>query len=173
LILHGAELNIGSDGSIDYDAEFLQGFDFGVASVHSHFDLDEAAQTQRLVTAIHNPAVNVIGHLSGRRIGSRPGIRFDLGAVLSAAAETGTALEINSSLQRLDMSAASLKAAVEVDGVMFAVSTDAHITTELGNMRWGAALARKGWVPPSRIVNSLTKTEFKAWIALKRNATTL
>jgi DNA polymerase (family 10) len=62
---------------------------------------------------------------------------------------------------------------MEVDGVMFAVSTDAHITTELGNMRWGAALARKGWVPPSRIVNSLTKPEFKAWIGPKRNATTL
>lgn len=171
LILHGAELNIGPDGSIDYDPEFLEVFDFGVASVHSHFDLDPESQTARLVAAIHNPAVDVIGHLSGRRIGLRPGIRFDLDAVLEAAAECGTALEINSSLQRLDMSAANLRAAVAVEGVMFAVSTDAHHTAELGNMRWGVAQARKGWVPPNRIVNSLTKDEFTAWLARKRRAT--
>jgi DNA polymerase (family 10) len=170
VILHGAELNIGPDGSIDYDPGFLGGFDFGVASVHSHFDLDVATQTDRLVTAIRNPAVNVIGHLTGRKIGSRPGIRFDLAAVLSAAAETGTALEINSSLARLDMSAVNLKAGVGVEGVMFAISTDAHHAKELDNIRWGAALARKGWVPKDRIVNSLTKSEFMAWAARKRNA---
>jgi DNA polymerase (family 10) len=171
LILHGAELNIDPDGGIDYDPEFLEGFDFGVASVHSHFDLEADAQTTRLVAAIRNPAVNVIGHLTGRRIGMRPGIRFDLDSVLAAASETGTALEINASLQRLDMSAANLRAAVAIDGVMFAVSTDAHHTVELGNMRWGVALARKGWVPKSRIVNSLTKTEFMAWTARKRDTT--
>ena len=165
LILHGAELNIGPEGSVDYDAEFLEGFDFAVASIHSHFDLDPAVQTSRLLTAMHNPAVNVIGHLSGRRIGSRPGIRFDLSAVLDVAAETGTALEINASLQRLDVSAPNLKAAVGVDGVMFAISTDAHHTTDLDNMQWGLAQARKGWVPQSRIVNSLTKSEFMAWMA--------
>lgn len=171
LILHGAELNIGPEGGIDYDPEFLEGFDFAVASVHSYFDLDSAAQTNRLVTAMRNPAVNVIGHLSGRRIGSRPGIRFDLSAVLDAAAETGTALEINSSLQRLDVSAANLRAAAAVDGVMFTISTDAHHTSELDNLRWGVAQARKGWVPANRIVNSLTNSEFMAWIAQKGAAT--
>jgi len=170
LILHGAELNIGPAGSIDYDAEFLEGFDFGVASVHSHFDLDADVQTARLVTALHDPAVNVIGHLSGRMIGSRPGIRFDLATVLDAAAATSTAIEINASLQRLDISAVNLRAAVAVEGVMFAISTDSHHTRELDNMRWGVAQARKGWVPASRIVNSLTKSEFTAWKAQKRDA---
>ena len=163
-ILHGAELNIAPDGSVDYDAEFLEVFDFTVASIHSYFDLSKEAQTQRLMAAIANPSVNVIGHPSGRKIGSRPGVRFDIEAVAEAAAIHGTALEINSHLQRLDLSSTNLRQAVAVDGVMFAVSTDAHHTSELANDVWGMAQARKGGVPISRIVNSLPKSEFMAWI---------
>ncbi len=168
-IFHGAELNIGPDGSVDYDPEFLEVFEFTVASIHSHFDLDEATQTKRLITATKNPAVNVIGHPSGRKIGRRPGVRFDIGAVASSAAETGTALEINCHLQRLDLSAANIRTASSVDGLMFAISTDAHHTTELANRRWGAAQARKGWVAREQVVNSLPIGEFRAWIARKRS----
>jgi DNA polymerase (family 10) len=166
-ILHGAELNIAPDGSVDYDAEFIELFEFIVASIHSYFDLSNAAQTERLIAAIANPSVNVIGHPSGRKIGSRPGVRFDIEAVAHAAALHGTALEINSHLQRLDLSAANLRAAMAVEGVMFSVSPDAHHTSEFANDEWGMAQARKGGVPISRIVNSLPKSELMAWIGKK------
>ncbi len=163
-ILHGVELNIDRDGSIDYDAEFLELFDVGVASVHSYFDLDETAQTKRLLAAISNPAVTVVGHPTGRRIGRRPGISFNADAVFAAAAETGTALEINCSLHRLDLSASLLRKAMETPGLMFAVSTDSHHVRDLENLSWGVSQARKGWVPRERVLNSLPKGEFRSWI---------
>ncbi len=159
-ILHGVELNIGVDGTVDYDAEFLELFDIGVASVHSHFDLDVDKQTARLITAMENPAVTIIGHLTGRKIGSRPGIQFDVEAVLEAAASTGTVLEINASLQRLDVPANLLRRAVEIPGVRFVVSTDSHHVSGFSNLGWGVALARKGWVRAASVLNSLPKPEF-------------
>jgi DNA polymerase (family 10) len=161
-ILHGVELNIDAEGSVDYDPEFLELFDIGVASVHSYFDLDTTAQTARIIAAMENPAVTIIGHPTGRKIGSRPGIIFDLDAVLDAAVATGTALEINSSLQRLDLSAHFLRRAVEVPGVRFVVSTDSHHASSLPTMKWGVSLARKGRVKPSSVLNSLPKDEFLA-----------
>jgi DNA polymerase (family 10) len=169
-ILHGAELNIAADGSIDYDPEFLADFDFGVASIHSHFDLPSDDQTERLIAAIHNPAVNVIGHPSGRLIGRRPGVRFDGDAVFAAAASTGTALEINSHLHRLDLQSSRLRRAVEASAVMFAISTDAHHTSAYSNANWGVAQARKGWVPAERVVNALDTPAFLDWISKKRNS---
>jgi DNA polymerase (family 10) len=161
-ILHGVELNIDAEGSVDYDPKFLELFDIGVASVHSYFDLDTTAQTARIIAAMENPAVTIIGHPTGRKIGSRPGIIFDLDAVLDAAVATGTALEINSSLQRLDLSAHFLRRAVEVPGVRFVVSTDSHHASSLPTMKWGVSLARKGRVKPSSVLNSLPKDEFLA-----------
>lgn len=168
-VLHGAELNIAPNGSIDYDAEFLAGFDFGVASVHSHFDLSRTEQTQRLVTAMRNPAVTVVGHPSGRRIGSRSGIDFDADAVFDAAAETGTAMEINCSLNRLDLAAPLLRRAVETSGAMFAISTDAHHTSDYANVQWGIAQARKGWVPRERVINSRDVASFLEGVEKARN----
>ncbi|MEK7251686.1 MAG: DNA polymerase/3'-5' exonuclease PolX, partial [Actinomycetota bacterium] len=135
-ILQGAELNIGPDGSIDYDAEFLAGLDFGVASVHSSFNLSREKQTARVIAAMHNPAVNVIGHLTGRRIGKRPGIDLDTDAVLEAAAETGCAIEINGHLDRLDAPVEVLRHARGRE-VVFAISSDAHDTRELANVANG------------------------------------
>jgi DNA polymerase (family 10) len=169
-ILHGAELNIGPDGSIDYDEEFLAGFDFGVASIHSHFDLSQQEQTNRLITAIRNPAVNVVGHPSGRRIGRRPGVDFDPDAVFAAASSNNTALEINSHLHRLDLSAQLLRRAVQTSDVMFAISTDAHHTSAYTNVQWGIAQARKGWVPAERVVNTLDASPFLAWVEMSRNS---
>ena len=169
-ILHGAELNIGPDGSIDYDPEFLALFDFGVASIHSHFDLPLNDQTDRLITAIANPAVTVVGHPSGRRIGTRPGVDFDADAVFGAAEETNTALEINSHLHRLDLAAPLLRRAIETSGVMFAISTDAHHTSAYSNVQWGVAQARKGWVPKERVINALDAKTFLDWIGEKRNS---
>jgi len=166
VILHGAELNIAADGSIDYDPEFLEMFDMGVASVHSHFDLDEVAQTERLIAAMENPAVTMIGHPTGRLIGRRPGIRFDLDAFLEAATATRTVVEINSSLQRLDLPANFLRKAAEIDGVRFAISTDSHHTSGFANLQWGVALARKGWVIAKKVLNSLPNDEFLASMGL-------
>jgi DNA polymerase (family 10) len=167
-ILQGLELNIGKDGSVDYDPEFLAGFGFGVASVHSHFDLAAAAQTERVITAMQNPAVNVIGHLTGRRIGKRPGILLDVEAVLDAAEETGCAIEINSHLDRLDAPAEVLRRAHDRPGVLFVISTDAHDAGELANATWGVRHARRGWVERSRVANTWAPAKFLKWVERKR-----
>jgi len=166
-ILHGAELNIGRDGSVDYDADFLAGFDWGVASVHSLFDLTEEQQTDRVVAAMRNPGVNAIGHLTGRRIGKRPGIDLDIDAVLTAAEETRCAIEINCHLDRLDASAEVLRRARGRD-VLFVISTDAHDASELTNMKWGVRQSRRGWVEASQIVNTWDRDRFLEWVESKR-----
>jgi DNA polymerase (family 10) len=163
-LLHGVELNIGADGSVDYDPEFLAGLDWAVAGVHAHFDLDSNRQTRRLITAMRNPAVRAIAHLSGRRLGFRAGIEFDLEAVLAAAEETGTALEINCHLDRLDVSTEVLRAA-RGRQVVLLVGTDAHESRELGNVAWGVRHARRGWVEPGRVANSWPRERFLSWVA--------
>jgi DNA polymerase (family 10) len=161
-LLHGTELNIGPDGSVDYDPEFLADFDWAVAGVHSHFELDWEAQTRRLVTAIRNPAVRAIAHLSGRKLGRRPGIDLDMLAVLDAAEETGTALEINCHLDRLDASVEVLRAARGRE-VTFLINTDAHDRRELANTAWGVRHALRGWVDPERVANTWPRDRFLEW----------
>ena len=167
-ILHGAELNIGPDGTVDYDAAFLAGFQWCVASVHSHFDLDPVRQTERVIAAMQNPAVNAIGHLTGRRIGMRPGIELDIEAVFDAAVATGTALEINSHLDRLDVPSDLLLLARGIPDLVFVVSTDAHHTTEYDDIRWGVANARRGWVDAARVANTWPLARFLEWVDAKR-----
>ncbi len=166
-ILHGAELNIGPGGGVDYDADFLSGYDWCVASVHSHFDLSATEQTDRVVTAMANPAVRAIGHLTGRRLGHRPGIDLDFDAVLDAAAETGTALEVNCHIDRLDVPSDLLLRARERDDIVYVISTDAHHTTEFANIEWGVRTARRGWVERARVANTWPLTDFQAWVALR------
>jgi DNA polymerase (family 10) len=170
-ILQGSELNIGVDGSLDYDMDFLLGLDWCVASVHSHFDLPQAEQTERVLAAIRHPAVNVIGHLTGRRIGRRPGIEVDFDAILDAAAETGTALEINSHLDRLDVPADWIRRARDREDVTWVISTDSHHVNEFANIRWGVANARRGWVPADRVANTLPADDFLTWARQKRERT--
>lgn len=162
-ILHGAELNIGPDGSVDYDPDFLAGFDWCVASVHSHFDLPSEAQTERVIRAMANPAVNVIGHLTGRKIGRRPGIALDADAVFDSAAATGTALEINCHIDRLDVPADLLVRARDRSDILYVVSTDAHHTSEFGNARWGVRTAQRGWVDAARVANTWDRARFLEW----------
>lgn len=168
-ILHGAELNIGRDGSVDYDAGFLAAYDWGVASVHSLFDLDVEEQTVRVITAMQNPAVNVIGHLFGRRIGKRPGIELLEDAVIEAAALTGTAIEINSHLDRLDAPAPFLRRAMTNPDVVFVISTDSHRTGELWQSRWGVLHAQRGWVTRERVANTWPTERFVAWAKSQRS----
>ena len=163
-LLHGAELNIGRDGSVDYDDDFVATFDWTVASVHSLFNRPAAEQTERLLTAIRNPHVTAIGHLSGRRLGKRPGIEFDVEAVLEAAAETGTAIEINCSLPRLDATVEVIREGLS-RGVTFVISTDAHTTGELANQRFGVHHARRAGVPADRVANTWEPQRFLDWVA--------
>jgi DNA polymerase (family X) len=168
-LLHGAELNIGVDGSLDYDDEFLAGFDWLVASVHSHFGRDVEEQTARVLAAIRHPSVTAIGHLQGRMLGKRAGIELDLDAVLDAAAETGTAIEINANLRRLDASAEVIREGAR-RGVIFVISTDAHAVHELDNLRHGVANARRGRLPVDQVANTWPLERFESWIEQVRAA---
>src|SRR5262249_10307878 len=128
-LLHGVELNIGEHGELDYDPEFRRAFDFCLASVHDRFDLPREAQTRRITTAMKDPAVRMIGHLSARMIGARPPIDLDLDAVFDAAEATDTALEINGGLPRLDMSVDALRRA-RTRPIKFVLTSDAHRAAE-------------------------------------------
>ncbi|HYX60081.1 MAG TPA: DNA polymerase/3'-5' exonuclease PolX [Streptosporangiaceae bacterium] len=153
VLLHGTELNIGPDGSVDWDADFLAGFDICVASVHSYFELSRAEMTRRFVAACENPHVNVIGHPTTRRMGKRPPVEVDFGELFRACARTGTALEINASPQRLDLPSDHIRAARDA-GVRFAIDSDAHSVSDLGNMPYGAGTAQRGWLTPDDVINT-------------------
>ncbi|WP_380281498.1 DNA polymerase/3'-5' exonuclease PolX [Kitasatospora purpeofusca] len=160
-LLHGTELNIGPDGTVDWPAGFLAGFDVCVASVHSHFGADRDAQTRRLIRACENPHVHVIGHLTTRRIGRRGPIDVDLDAVFAAAARTGTAVEINSSPQRLDLRDEDVLRAKR-HGVKFSIDSDAHATPHLAYPRYGIGTAQRAWLSAEDVINTWP------WQRLKR-----
>ena len=163
VLLHGTELNIGPDGSVDWDADFLAGFDICVASVHSHFEQSRAEMTRRFVTACENPHVNVIGHPTTRRIGKRPPVEVDFGELFRACARTGTALEINASPQRLDLPSDHIRAARDA-GVKFAIDSDAHSVSDLGNMPYGAGTAQRGWLTPDDVINTWPLDRLRAFL---------
>jgi DNA polymerase (family 10) len=165
-LLHGVELNIGPQGELDYDPEFRASFDWCLASVHDHFDLELDAQTRRVVTAMRDPSVRMIGHLSARMIGGRPPIELDLDAVFEAAAATGTALEINGALPRLDLSVEALRRARSRD-VTFVLTSDAHHARELERVEHAARNAERAWTPPERIANAWTAERLLAWTQQK------
>jgi DNA polymerase (family 10) len=165
-VLHGVELNIGPDGQLDYDSEFRNAFDWCLASVHDHFELDRASQTRRIVTAMRDPSVRMIGHLSARMIGGRPGIELDIDAIVAAAAETGTALEINGGLPRLDMSVEALRRA-RASPATFVLTSDAHHASELERVRHAAQNAARAWVEPDRIANAWPAERLLAWASGK------
>jgi DNA polymerase (family 10) len=162
VLLHGVELNIGPKGELDYDAEFRAGFDWCLASVHDHFELDRDKQTARVVTAMQDPSVRMIGHLSARMIGGRPPIDLDLDAIFSAAEATGTALEVNGSLPRLDMSVDALRRA-RSRKVDFVLTSDAHRASELERVRYAALNAERAWIEPERVINAWPVEKLVAW----------
>jgi DNA polymerase (family 10) len=152
-LLHGTELNIAPDGSVDWDDDFLAGFDMCVASVHSHFDMDAKAMTRRFITACENPRVNIIGHPLTRKFGRRPPVDVDISELLRACARTGTALEVNASPERLDLPGEHIRAAKDA-GVKFAIDTDAHSITHLANMPYGVGTAQRGWLTADDVINT-------------------
>jgi DNA polymerase (family 10) len=161
-LLHGSELNIDPEGNVDWDADFLEGFDVTVASVHSHFTQSRDQMTRRVIRAIENPRVNVIGHLTGRLIGRRQPIDLDLDAVFEAAARAGTALEINAYPDRLDLRDEHILWARR-QGVRFAIDTDSHAVTHLDVMRYGVATAQRGWLTKDDVINAWPLAKLKTF----------
>ncbi|MFB7373054.1 DNA polymerase/3'-5' exonuclease PolX [Streptomyces sp. NPDC056222] len=162
-LLHGTELNIGPDGSLDWPDEFLADFDICVASVHSHFNQSRRELTRRLIRACENPYVAVIGHPTTRRIGKRPGIDADFDAVFKACARAGTALEINAHPERLDLCDEDILRAKRY-GVKFAVNSDAHAVTHLPYMRYGVATAQRGWLTTDDVINTWPLTKLRRFL---------
>lgn len=152
-LLHGTELNIDPEGNVDWGPEFLDGFDVRVASVHSMFGQSKDEMTRRIVRAMENPYVNVIGHPTTRKINQRQPVEFDLDEVFAAAARTGTALEVNAYPDRLDLKDEHTMWAKRY-GVKFAVDTDSHATTHLDHMRYGVAMAQRGWLTKDDVINA-------------------
>ena len=166
-LLHGAELNIGVDGSLDYDDAFLDGFDLLVASVHDRLDAPREQLTARLVRACEHPAVNVIGHPTGRLLGSRPAGDVDLAALFQAAARSGTALEVNGSPQRLDLGDEALRLAAG-HGVRFAFGSDSHGPGHLEHMRFAVATAARAWLTAEQVINTWPADKLRHFLAKGR-----
>jgi len=162
-LLHGSELNIDPEGDVDWGPEFLEGFDVCVASVHSHFTQSKDEMTRRLVRAMENPNVHVIGHPTGRLINKRAPVEFDLDEVFRAAARTGTALEVNGYPDRLDLKDEHILWARR-HGVKFSVDTDSHATTHLALMRYGVATAQRGWLTKDDVINAWPLGRLRAFL---------
>ena len=152
-LLHGTELNIDGDGEVDWPVEFLSGFDICVASVHSLFTQDRETMTRRILRAVENPGVHVIGHPTARLIGRRAPVDADWDAVFEACARHHTVLEIDAFPDRLDLPADLVRRALR-HGVKFAIDSDAHATGHFANLRYGVGTAQRGWLTPDDVVNT-------------------
>jgi DNA polymerase (family 10) len=158
-VLAGSEVNVMPDGSLDYEEDLLRELDWVIASVHTSFKISKRAMTERIVTAIENPLVDCIGHLTGRLINRREPYEVDVERVAEAAARTGTMLEINGNPNRRDLSERHARLAAEA-GVMICVNTDAHGTDTLGNIVYGLATARRAWLTADQVANTRPWREF-------------
>ena len=152
-VFHGVEANIHADGRIDVADDLLAELDIVVASPHSALDQGGETATERLVAAVEHPHVDVLGHPSGRLLGQRQGMEFDIRAVAEAAADAGTALEVNSNPFRLDLWGHAVQVAIDA-GTTIAINTDAHGPAELEYVRYGIHTARRGWAEPADVLNA-------------------
>ncbi|MFB6451368.1 PHP domain-containing protein [Bradyrhizobium tunisiense] len=168
-ILKGIESDILADGSLDYDDEVLERFDFVVASIHGRFKLDRKAQTQRLLRAISDPHTTIIGHMTGRQLQRRPGYEIEIEKVLRACAKHDVVVEINAHPWRLDLDWRWHRAALEF-GCMLSINPDAHSIPELDHMHWGVEMARKGGVPADRVLNAMPLPEIARYLRQKRRS---
>lgn len=163
-LLSGTEVDIKSDGTLGYENRVLADLDVVIASVHSGFAQDQDVLTRRVLTAMENEHVDIIGHPTGRLLGRRPPYAINLGRVTAHAAETRTALEINASPHRLDLEDIYIRHAKK-EGVKLAAGTDAHRTGEFSNMRYGIMLARRGWCASDDIVNTFSLAGLLEWVS--------
>jgi DNA polymerase (family 10) len=165
-LLHGCELEIRADATLDYPDEFLARYDLVVASVHVSRRQTREQLTARTLAGIRNPNVDIIAHPAGRYIGTRDDLDLDWDAVFTEAAETGTALELNGSDERLDLSDVRARRAAGF-GCVFTIDSDAHRTEELDNLRWGTAMARRAWLTADQVMNTRSRDELLRWVAGK------
>ena len=169
-LLHGCELEIRADGTLDYEDDLLARFDLVVASVHVARRQSRAELTKRTLNAIRSPHVDVIAHPSGRKIGERDDLDLDWDAIYTEAARTGTALEMNGSPPRLDLAVERARRAVGM-GCLLSIDSDAHRTEELDHVSWGISQARRAWVEPAKVLNTRSRADLLAWVAGKAGRT--
>ena len=167
-LLAGIECDIRADGTLDLAEDCLAELDLVIASVHSAFGQDEAQMTDRLVRAIESPAVDVVGHPTGRLLLRRDPYKLDIDQVFRAAARTGVAMEINSQVHRLDLSDIHARLA-RARGVKLVISTDAHAPAGFALLRWGVTMARRAWIEPDDVMNTRPLETLRA--SLRRNRT--
>jgi len=167
-ILKGTECDILRNGSLDYSDDVLASLDFVVASIHSNSNLSPEEQTQRMLRAIANPYVDIIGHPTGRILLGRAGYSLDMAAVIEAAAAHGTCIEINANPSRLDMDWRLLRKARD-KGIRIPINPDAHTLAGIDDMRYGIGIARKGWLRATDVLNTLASEALLAFFHERRN----
>lgn len=167
-ILMGSEVDIKSDGSLDYPDEVLKDLDIAIAAVHSGFKMDMESMTRRIVKALKNPFIHLLAHPTGRLIGRREGYDVDMDEIIKTAKEYGKALEVNSHYLRLDLNDTNVRKAVDA-GVKIVISTDSHTPDELHMIRLGVATARRGWVEKKDVLNTMRLNELSKWLNDVRN----
>lgn len=163
LILQGAEVEIKADGALDYTDQVLAEFDIVFASLHVSLRQPGEQITQRMLNAIQNPNVDVIGHPTGRLIPDREGADLDMEAVFTAAAKSGVALEISAHPERLDLNDIHARRAIDL-GILLSINTDAHSPGELDLMHFGVSTARRGWVEPQHVINTWDPEKLLDWL---------
>ena len=168
-ILHGAEVDIRADGSLDYDDTVLRQLDYICISVHNAFGQSRERMTQRVAKALQHPLVHALNHPTGRLIGRRRGYDLDLEEIIRVAAEHGKALEINAQPDRLDLDDVWARRAKEA-GVPLVISTDAHELGHLDFMRYGVFVARRGWAEKGDVLNTRSLKSLEAWLHQRRKA---
>jgi len=166
-LFKGVESDILADGRLDYDDDVLASFDYVVGSVHSAFTMGEKAMTERLVRAVSNPHLTILGHATGRLLLRRGGYEVDVRAVIDAAAEHGVAVEINADPARLDVDWRNARYAAE-RGVLVPINPDAHSTASLDHVQWGVRVARKGWLGPRNVLNAYKLEEVEEIFAKRK-----
>ena len=162
-IIFGSEVDIKPDGSLDYSEEILKDLDMVVASVHSNFKMEEDEMTNRIIKALSNPYVCALGHPTGRLIGERHPYKLDINKIIDTAKKHGKALEVNSSFMRLDLKDEHVRMAID-KGVKLIISTDAHSTDQLNQMKYGISTARRGWANKDNIINTLPQNKLIKWL---------
>lgn len=162
-VLHGTEMEIKSDGTLDYPDEVLAQLDLVIASLHTSLRQSREEITQRLLNAIRNPHVDMIGHPRGQLIPEREPADLDMDTIFAAAREHGTAMEINANPRRLDLDDSHARRAQEL-GIKIAINTDAHSAGELELTHYGVATARRGWIQPENVINTWTTGQLLDWL---------